>query len=180
FAGMTLFLRSAADPAQLAPAVRREVAAFDPAIAVSQVQTLAERLAVATSRTRWLTWLLAAFAGLSLLLAASGVHALLSQLVAASRREIGIRLAVGASPREVVRGVIRRGGGLALGGLALGGALALGLGRFLEALLFEVAPADPAIFILSLVVLLAAALLAAWLPARRAARVEPLVALRAE
>jgi ABC-type antimicrobial peptide transport system permease subunit len=120
------------------------------------------------------------FAALSLLLGALGIYAVVAYSVAQRRREIGIRLALGAPPRAVARQVVRAALGLAAIGAVLGTLSALGLTRFLETLLFGVEPTDVATFVAMVVLLLAIAALASWIPARRAMRVDPVKALRTE
>ena len=145
-----------------------------------RVRTLADILGRASAR-RSLTFLLIASAsGVALLLGAIGVYGVMSYVVTLRTREIGIRIALGAQPDEVRRMVSRHGLAVATLGIALGLAAALVVTRFLAALLFEVSPVDPAVFALSAAFLLIVAAAASWVPARRAARVDPAVVLRAE
>jgi ABC-type antimicrobial peptide transport system permease subunit len=132
------------------------------------------------ARPRLLTTLLGLFGLVGLVLGALGVYGVLAYLVARRRREIGVRIALGARTADVLRLVVGRGLALAGGGILLGTGGALVLTRFMRGILYNVAPTDPATFAAVAVALLAASALASWLPARRAARVDPSVALRAE
>lgn len=177
---MTVVLRTAAgtDAIGLLPAVRRAVAEIDPTVAVAAPRPLDRLIAVSIAPQRVVAVLLAAFAAAAALLAAIGLYGVLSYAAARGTREIGIRLALGARPRAVERQFVGRGMALALAGLALGLALALGAGRVVSSLLFEVEAGNPAVYAGAAALLIAAALLASWLPARRAARTDPLAALR--
>jgi len=132
------------------------------------------------AQRRFQTWLLTAFSALSLLLAAVGIYGLLHQTVILRTREIGTRMALGARPRDVLWLVVGQGIRLAVCGIGVGILAAFGLTRVLAGLLFGVTPTDATTFFAIPVLLLAAALLACWLPARRATKVDPLVALRYE
>ncbi len=162
------------------PALEAAVWALDPDLALSGVEPLDRTLAESIARPRFTTVLLGLFAGLALLLASIGVHGLLSYTVAQRTREIGIRLALGAPPPAVLALVARRGLVLALAGTAAGLLGALALGRLLRSLLFGVGPSDPVTFAAAPLILVAVALVASYLPARRAARVDPMIALRSE
>ena len=120
------------------------------------------------------------FGGLALILAVVGIYGVKAYAVARRTREIGIRMALGAEPGAVLRLILRESLVMALSGVALGFLLALGIGRALSSMLYQVSPVDPVAFTLSPAVLIATALFACWLPARRAAKVDPMVALRAE
>ncbi len=161
-------------------ALRRAVWSLDPDLALSGIEGLDRTLAQSMARPRFTTVLLGLFAVLALLLASVGVHGLLSYAVVQRTREIGIRLALGAPRAGVVGMVVGRGLALALAGAAVGLAGALGLSRLLRGLLFGVGPTDPVTFAAAPAVLLAVAALASYLPARRAARVDPMIALRSE
>jgi putative ABC transport system permease protein len=178
--GVSLVVRTAADPAALLPAVRRAVLGLDPELPVFDARPLDDVVAESVAGRRFQAVLLQAFAGLALLLAAVGVYGVLSDAVGRRTREIGIRMALGAQPRQVLRLVLGEGMTLALGGLALGVPAALVLARTLKSFLFGVAPGDPRTLAAVSLLLAAAALVASYLPARRATRVDPMVALRAE
>jgi predicted permease len=173
-----LLVRGDGSPSLVVSGARSAIRAVDPELAVFGAEPLVETLAQSVSERRFVTLVLAAFAFLALLLAAIGVHGVLSYNVARRRREIGIRMALGAEPARVVALVVGHGIRLAAVGVAVGLAGALLLARALGSLLFGVTPRDAAIFLAVPVVMGAAALLASWAPARRSARVSPAVALR--
>ena len=173
-------VRSSLPPEQLATAVRREVAAIDPTIPLFGVRPLAELLAQQTARGRFGSVVLTAFGLSALVLAAVGLYGVLAFIVSLRRREIGIRLALGATSGRVLEGVIGQGTVLAVMGLAIGVAAAFFSTRVLESQLFGVGARDPVVFVGSAVALLLVAVAASWVPARRAANVDPQVALRAE
>ena len=129
---------------------------------------------------RFTTQLLGGFAVLALVLAAIGIYGVMAFIVGQRTREIGIRMALGARPQSVVALVLRQALALATGGVVVGGLAALGMSRLLSQMLFEVRPTDPLTYVAIAIVLAATAALAAWWPARRAASVDPMVALRAE
>jgi putative ABC transport system permease protein len=175
-----LLLRTRGDLASLAPAVRRIVAEVDPQIAVFGVEPLQNTLARSISRQRFTMLLLGLFAGLALLLAAIGIHGVLSYGVAQRGREIAIRVALGERPRHIQSLVIGEAIGLGLIG-AVGGLVgAYALTRLLRALLFGLTPTDPLTFAIVPFVLLLVAIAASYAPARRATRVDPAAALKAE
>ena len=175
-----LALRGATDPAGLVASVRREVAALDPGLAVHDVATMRQRLHDAVAPRRFNTLLLAAFAGTALLLAVVGLYGALAYAVTERTRELGIRIAIGASARQIRALVLGEGLRAALGGILVGGAAALFAGRSLRSTLFGIAPTDPATFIVVPALLLAVGVAASLVPARRATRVDPMTALRAE
>lgn len=177
---MVLVVRGQGDPSSLISAVRREVAAIDPQQAFTGFQTMEDLLATAGSRRRFQTSLLAAFAALALLLAAIGVYGVMAYAVAQRTREIGLRLALGARPRDVVGMVLRQGLWITITGLAVGVAGAVGLSRVMANLLFGISPLDGITFAAVTVLLLLTAGLSAYLPSRGAARVDPMTALRNE
>ncbi|HEV8241364.1 MAG TPA: ABC transporter permease [Thermoanaerobaculia bacterium] len=175
----TLVLRArAGDPEALLPAVRRAVAELDPDLPLYDARTLAGMLEQASARERLLMLLLGVFAALALVLATVGIYGLLAFLVAQRRREIGIRLALGAGAGDVVRSIVAQAVWLCGGGLALGLFVALLAGRTLAGLLYGVRPADMRTLAAAVGCLALAAALAGWLPARRATRVSPLETLR--
>ncbi|HEY9517350.1 MAG TPA: ABC transporter permease [Gemmatimonadaceae bacterium] len=177
---MLLLVRTTGDPATLATPIRRAVTALDSDLPVSDVRTLDERLQQSIAQPRVSMMLLGLFALMALVLAAVGIYGVLSYTVAQRTRELGIRMALGAESNSVMRLVIRQAMAPALIGVLLGLAGAWGATRLMATLLFGVSATDPATFIMVSLFLLAVALVASWLPARRATRVDPLVALRAE
>jgi ABC-type antimicrobial peptide transport system permease subunit len=177
---MTLVARSEADPLAVTAAVRQAVAAADPGLPVYDVGTMGDRITASLGQSRFSTVLLGVFGGIALLLAAVGVYGVISYGVAQRTQEIGIRMALGAQRRDVVRLVVRHGAELAAVGLALGLLATFGFTRLLATLLFRVSPTDPPSFTLGSLVLAGVALGAALLPARRASRLDPAVALRSE
>jgi hypothetical protein len=167
------------EPADLVPSIRFALSEIDPLLPL-QLTTVNDLYAENTARRRFAMRLTAGFAALALLLGALGIYAIVAHSVAERRREIGIRLALGARPRTLLRQVVRSVLGLAVAGAAIGAVSAYGLTRFLESLLFGVAPTDGATFASMGALLMAIAVLAAWLPARRVMRVDPVKALREE
>jgi putative ABC transport system permease protein len=178
---INLVVRSA-DPANAAlrDAMVAAVAAVDPTQVVDRIATYDDVIADRTATWRFGAWLLGAFAALAVVLAAVGLAASLAWQVAQRTREIGIRMALGARPSQVTRAVLMDGLLVTTAGLALGLAGAAASTRLLTSWLYGVTPLNPLAFAGSSVVLLAVAALASYIPARRAARVDPLVALRAE
>jgi ABC-type antimicrobial peptide transport system permease subunit len=153
---------------------------MDPDLPLADVRTMEDRFGEATWRTRMSAWLLSAFAALALLLAALGVYAVMTQGVQQRAREIGVRLALGAARGDIFRLVIGRAVAIALAGIAAGLLLSIPSMRLLSALLYQVTPGDPMVPGTLALMLLAVALLAGYLPARRATRVDPLRTLRTE
>ena len=178
--GMALVLRTSGDPASLAPGVRRVVAELDPLLAFTTIRPMREVRAQALARDRFFMTLLLTFAGVGLVLALIGVYGVLAQLVSARRREIGIRVALGAQPAQLRWSVVRRGLALTAAGILIGGVAALVSTRALGSLLYEVAPADPATFAAVAFLLVITSTLAAWQPARRASNADPVEVLRNE
>jgi predicted permease len=177
---MTLVLRTAVPPRSLATAAEKAVHELDPQLAVSQVATLDEVVARSISQPRFYTLLLGAFAAAALFLASLGLFGVMSWAVAERTRELAVRMALGAQQRELRRMVLRQALVLGGAGLALGLAGAFVATRSLETLLYAVSPADPVTLAAVAGLLLATTLVAGYLPARRATRVDPVVALRAE
>lgn len=175
-----IIARTRGEPLALIPAARAALASLDPDIPLHGVSTDSQWEAGATADTRVLGGLLGAFAALALLLACTGVWAVVSYAVARRTPELGLRIALGAEPRQVVRLVVRGGLVLAVSGVAAGALGAWGASRVLTSLLYDVAPTDPVTFVAAAGVLLGVATLAAWIPARKATSVDPMVALRAE
>jgi predicted permease len=173
-------VRSTLPPEQLAAVVRREIAAIDQTVPVFSVRPMAKLLAQQTARGRFGSAVLSAFGLSALVLAAVGLYGVLAFIVSLRRREIGIRLALGATSGRVLEGVIGQGTTLAALGLVVGTAVAFFSTRVIESQLFGVGARDPVVFAVSAVALLLVAALASWVPARRASRVDPQIALRAE
>jgi ABC-type antimicrobial peptide transport system permease subunit len=178
--GQTIYLRTEGDAASYAPILRREVGALDDTVPVYEVKTFAAQKDEALARERLIATLSGFFAGLALLLAAIGIYGVVAYGVVARTREIGVRMSLGASRGNVVWMVLRGSLALAAAGVAIGLPLCLRLSRLIENLLFGVEPNDPATLAATVTILAAAAGLAAAIPARRAARVDPLAALRHE
>jgi putative ABC transport system permease protein len=177
---MSLVARSPGGSAAVASAVRAEIHAIDPELPVERARPLREVVHASVAEPRFRTMLLGGFAVTALLLAAVGVYGLISYSVAQRTREIGIRVALGARPRQVVSPIVREGMTLASIGVALGLVGSIAATRLISSFLFGVAPTDPLTFSAVAVLLLAVALLASYIPSRRALRVDPLTALRAE
>lgn len=177
---MTLAARGTADPTRLVPGLREAVRAVDPAVPLYQVGTMDDRITRSLAQARFSTALLTAFGIVALLLAAIGVFGVISYGVSQRTQEIGVRVALGADAGDVVRLIVRHGARLAGAGLLIGLAGALVATRLLGTLLYQVSPTDPPTFILGATVLGLCALAAAVLPALRAARLDPAIALRAE
>jgi putative ABC transport system permease protein len=177
---LILLIRATGEPTQLAPVVRNEIRAIDKTVLINGISTLESLMARNVAQRRFQTWLLALFSALALLLAAVGIYGLIHQLVTLSTRDIGTRMALGAQPRDVLRLVIGQGMRLALCGIGIGLLAAFGLTRVLTGLLFGVTATDPTTFVATPLLLMLVALLACYLPARRATQVDPLVALRHE
>jgi putative ABC transport system permease protein len=180
FAPRDLVVRTAGDPMAIASAVKQVVRRVDPSIAVSNIRTLDEVLDEDVASRRLGTTLLATFAAFALVLAVVGIYGVIAYFVAQHVPEIGVRLALGAAPRDILGLVVFTGLRLAIAGVALGTVAGLIVTRLMSRLLFGVAPTDAATFVAAAMLLLLLAAFASYLPARRAAAVDPLVALRAE
>ncbi|MCU0913828.1 MAG: ABC transporter permease [Planctomycetes bacterium] len=178
--GVNFAVRSVLPALALVPAVRRAVAEIDPGLPLEELATQKQLLEKSLSPERTLRLLFVGLGLLALGLSCLGLYGLMAHHVTGRTGEIGLRMALGARPADVARPILREAGRLALLGIALGLPLTLALARVLGAFIFDIAPYDPVTLIASGVILLAVALVAAWLPARRAARIDPMVALRYE
>ena len=168
------------EPASLTASIRNEVRAVDAGAPIFDVASMNERVARSAAPRRFVMRLLGAFALAALALAALGLYGVVAHSVGQRTREIGIRMALGATPRDIARLVLVGGSGMIAAGLAAGLLGAFGATRFLAAILYEVQPGDPASLVAAAAVLAAAAFAAHWFPARRAARIDPMKALRTE
>jgi predicted permease len=177
---MGLVLRTRGEPMDLVPQVRQAVLALDPEQPIFDVRTMRDRISGAAAEPRFLSVLLALFAIVAAVIAAIGIYGVMSYLVVQQTREFGIRLALGADPSHVRGYVLRRGLVLSGIGVLAGLGAALALSRAVAGLLFRTSPFDPLVLSTVVAALVGVALLAAWLPARRATQVDPIVALRAE
>ena len=175
-----LFVRATGDTTALAAAIRRETKAVIPNLPTPKIRLLTEHVGESMAQPRFQAGLLSLFGALALLLAACGIYGVLACVVTQRRREIGIRMALGAQRRNVLSLVIGQGLKLTLSGAALGVVAALALTRVVRSLLYGVSPTDPLTFAAVTATLLLVAVFACWLPARRAARVHPMEALRYE
>jgi len=177
---MVMTLRTAGDPAAVLPAVRQVVAAIDPDLPLDEVQTMDAVFGRSVAPRRFVASLIGGFAAMAVLLALVGVYGVLAYEVGQRKREIGVRMALGSRRRAVVGLVVREAAALVGAGVVVGLVAGLLLSGQLAPLLYETRAKDPVTFMLVPIVLAAVALLAAWVPARRASRVEPMVALRLE
>ncbi|HEU4628384.1 MAG TPA: ABC transporter permease [Gemmatimonadaceae bacterium] len=177
---MFLVARTRGEPLALAPALRAAVAEVDPQIPVEELYTMDGLLHDSVAAPRFRALLVGAFAGLALLLALTGIYGVLSYTITQQRRETAVRIALGAQPRGIVRLVLGSGMRLALAGIVVGTALAVAVMRLLRGLLFAVSPLDVPTFVLMALLLAGCAVVACALPALRAARADPIQALRAE
>ena len=177
---MTFVARTSADPSSLVPGLRRELAALDKDLPLYNVRTMEQVLSDSISRRRFQMILIAAFAGVGLLLAAVGIYGVISYTVAQRSHEIGVRMALGARAADILRLVVGQGLGLTLAGVGLGLVGAFALTRVLSSLLYGVSATDPAVFAATPALLALVALAACYLPARRATKVNPVTALRHE
>jgi ABC-type antimicrobial peptide transport system permease subunit len=177
---MTFAIRTSGDPLVLEKPVRRVVQEMDANAPVYEVLAADEYVSRSVGTERFNLMLIGAFASLALIMTAVGLYGVISYSVTQRTREIGIRVALGAGTRETVGIVMGRGLRLTVSGVVLGLAAAFALSRFLEHLLFGVTPTDPLTFASVALLLLFVAIVACYLPARRASRIDPMVALRSE
>jgi putative ABC transport system permease protein len=168
------------DPAQLVPALRRAVRNVDPDLALYDVRTMEQRIGESWARRELHTTLLAGFAAVAILLSAMGIYAIVAHSIAQRTREVGIRVALGATMSDVVGLLVREGMAFPAIGLAVGVGAALLLTRALSAFLYGVAPTEPAVYVTVTLLLAFVAILACYLPARRVLRIDPLVALKTD
>jgi hypothetical protein len=175
-----IVIRATGDPMEALPELQAVVRTIDPTMALLEPMRMSDRVARVTSVQRTIATVAAMFGLFALILAAVGVYGVLTQVVLERTREIGVRMALGARRPQVLLMVARSAGRLVVVGIAAGLAVAAGAGRFVASLLFGVAPADPFTFAAVACGLGAAAMAAAFIPARRAASVDPLIALRRE
>jgi len=175
-----IFVKSRSSSAALVPLLRQQVQALEPDLPLTDVKTMDERLGDATWSARMMAWVLGGFASLALLLSALGIYGVIAQGVHQRTREIGVRLALGAARTDIMRLIIGRVLALAVAGITIGLIVAVPAMGLLTSLLYQVSPGDPFVFGLLALMLLVVVLLAGYLPARRAARLDPLVTLRAD
>jgi putative ABC transport system permease protein len=180
FWGGEVVVRSDLDVGSVAATIRQEVHDVDKDLPVTDVVSMSDLIDTSVAQPRFRTWLLGSFAVIALVLAAAGIFGVISYSVSRRTHEIGIRLTLGASPVSVMRLILTESARLVLMGLAVGIPVALGLGRFLSNLLFGIRAADPATFIVVASLLFTVATLAAYVPARRATRIDPMIAMRYE
>ena len=178
--GMNVVLRSTADPASLTSAVKDQLRALDPNLPMYDVRTMSQRVDESLASRRFSMLLLGLFASLALALAAIGTYGVMAYLVNQATREIGIRMALGATQQNILSLILRKGMTLALSGVALGLAAAFALTQLLRSQLFGINATDPATFVAIAVLLAGIALFASYIPARRAARIDPMISLRSE
>jgi putative ABC transport system permease protein len=177
---MDVVVRTDASPESLLPAIRKQIKALDPDLPMANVKTMEQWLTTSAAQPRLTSILLGTFAGVALLIAAIGIYAVLAYSVSQRTREIGVRMAMGATPRHVLGLIVSEGMRVVLLGLVIGLAGGLALGRTVESLVYGVGVRDPKIYLVVAAILTAVALAACSIPARRAAGVDPMVALREE
>jgi predicted permease len=176
----TLLVRTDRSPSSLVDPIRETVRSLDDNAVLYDVRTMHETIAASLAQRRFSMTLLSVFAGMALVLAAIGIYGVVSYFVGQRRHEIGIRMALGAQPRDILRDVLGQGGKMALAGVATGLVASFGLTRLMSSMLFDVSVTDPFTYAAAVILLLAVTLLACWIPARRAMRVDPMVVLRYE
>jgi putative ABC transport system permease protein len=177
---MAITVRTAADPLTLAPSVREQILAVDRAQPIYDLKTMAQIVGDSVSQPRLYMLLLGIFAGIALVLASVGIYGVMNYSVNQRKHEIGIRMAIGAQRSDIMKMIVGQGMLMAAAGVVIGLVAAFFLGRVVEMLLFGVSGRDPMTFIGLPFVLILVSLLASYVPARRATRVDPVIALRAE
>ena len=177
---MNLVVHTTSDPVSMVPAIRSQISSIDKDQPVSDVMTMEQRLSRSVASSRFVTLLLSSFSVLALGLAALGIYGVMAYLVAQRTQEIGVRMALGAQRHDVLKLVVGKGMALAVIGTTIGLGASVALTRLMRSLLFEVTPTDWLTFLTASLILLSVALLACYLPARRATKVDPLTALRYE
>ena len=177
---MSYLVRTAVEPESILASVRREIDAVDKSLALAQVRTLQHVVDGAAAQMAFTMVLLAIAAAVTLILGAIGTYGVMSYIVSQRTGEIGVRLALGAEPGSVAGMIARQGGLVALAGAAVGLGVAFAGSRLIGSLLYDVSPRDPGVFAATTALLIAVALAACWLPARRASRLSPIEALRTE
>jgi putative ABC transport system permease protein len=177
---LQLVLHTSVPPRDIVPALRTVVAAVDPTLPVSNIRALDEIVTTSLATRRMTMWLLTMFAGLALVLALAGVYGVLAYTIARRTPEIGVRLALGAEHRNVLRSVVAHGMRPVVVGAAIGLAVAAWLSSLMSNMLFEVRPHDPTTYVVVALAVMTVAVLACYLPARRVLGVDPATALRAE
>jgi putative ABC transport system permease protein len=176
----TFMVTTTGDPLALGPAVRRQMAALDPSVPLDEMQTYQQYLTVALTGMIYVAVTLSVNAFIGLLLAAMGIFGVMGNLVAERTREIGVRIALGARPQDMLAMILRRAALLTGVGVTLGIVLAAAMARLIANLIFGVQPYDPVVFVSITAAIIAIALLVSWVPARRAALVDPMRTLRTE
>jgi ABC-type antimicrobial peptide transport system permease subunit len=177
---MTLLLKTAANPDQFATAIRDAIHQADPDIPVTKIQPLAQNVSDSIARRRFVLMLLAILGSMAAFLTAAGVYGLLAHSVSARMREFGVRSAVGATSGELTAMILREAAALALPGLILGSILFVGFSKVMTSFVYQLSPVDPLSILSAGILVGLLTLLAAWLPARRAAAVDPAIALRTD
>jgi len=177
---LKVIVRTAGDPASLVAPLRASMRELDPDLPIDALQTMRDMMAESVATERFYAALVAIFATLAVLMAAAGLYAVVSYAVVRRTRELGVRIVLGAEARQVLRLVVGRGAVLALAGILLGVGGALAATRVLKSFLFGITPTDPLTFVAVATGLAFVALAASYVPARRATRVDPMVALRME
>jgi putative ABC transport system permease protein len=180
WAFVTVVARTSSDPILMAPALRSEVWALDRDLPIDSIKTVEQMVSDSVSRPRFYAWLLGLFATLALILAAVGIYGVIAYSVTQRTHEIGVRMALGAQQRDVITLVVKQGLALSLAGVVIGLAASFGLTKLMSNLLFGVTGTDPITFVAVSLLLVGIALIASYIPARRAAKVDPTVALRYE